>query len=1031
MGERPEELESILVLGAVRDAGEAYLTRMLDRDRQLEREVLAERALLDVHERARSPRKPARVALEHLDVADVLADPGWIALERCQQLEAPAHGNRDAGLGTAADLLHCSRFRSELATGRVKADRFVWEVEMRGWRILVCGGAIASALVFIGGASATPQGTSAATSGGAWVLTTAQTGSTYAPTFTGNGELGVRVPPNGQGYAGGTVPAQSELAGFYAQAPGDVQKRSSIPTWSTLTFADGGQDFSLTTGRTTGWHQSIDLRTGEITTTARWTAPDGHVTDLTYTVLTDRARQDVGLVRLALTPTWSGPAAVTDLIDGTHAELTTQVAKGWTPASRQDWVSVQTEGTHIAAALASQLALSGITSATDTPVDQSTDQSVGQRLDFQVTAGHTYTVTKYVGVVSGSDPAGATSAAQAQAASAASTGWNSLLAAGNAAWAGLWTGGIDIVGNPSLAAMVRASEFYLWSSTRDGVAWSISPAGLSSDGYDGHIFWDAETWMFPSLLAFHPDLAAMMEAYRYARLGAAEQHAAATGYKGARYPWESALDGTEQIPPPVSENSEGLFEQHITADIALAQWQYYLATGDRGWLANRGWPVLSQAATFWASRAVRGADGRYHIDHVTGPDEENPNVDDESYTNVGARTTLLDAAAAARALGMHAPAAWTGIARGLVVPQAGRIHPEFYGYRGQLVKQADVTLLQYPWAYPMPARIAAGDIDYYVPRTDPGGPSMSDAVNEIDTSALGTPGCSSYVYTERSFQPFIRDAFDQFSETRTGGAFTFMTGIGGFLQEFTYGYSGLRFGASGVSLDPSLTRQLPGVVLHGLSWHGRRFTVSIGQRITRVTLQSGAPLPIATPVGRRVLRRGRPLTLATRRPDVTPTADIVRCGSASASSAQPGAPALAAVDGSPATDWQPIKLPALLKVAVRAGASRALVATLRWGQAWPPAPGPNIPPPPGPVITLRATRYALQVSQNGHRWRTVKVVARSAGTVDVLHFKALKPRFVRVEILSGATKVTIANPHGSGTVTGTEMPMLDELTVTG
>ncbi len=64
---------------------------------------------------------------------------------------------------------------------------------------------------------------------------------------------------------------------------------------------------------------------------------------------------------------------------------------------------------------------------------------------------------------------------------------------------------------------------------------------------------------------------------RAARCGAG--HAQATGYAGARFPWESALDGTEQIPPPVSVNSEGLYEQHITADIALAQWQYYLATG--------------------------------------------------------------------------------------------------------------------------------------------------------------------------------------------------------------------------------------------------------------------------------------------------------------------------------------------------------------------------------------------------------------------------------------------------------------------
>src|SRR6202012_3812620 len=122
----------------------------------------------------------------------------------------------------------------------------------------------------------------------------------------------------------------------------------------------------------------------------------------------------------------------------------------------------------------------------------------------------------------------------------------------------------------------------------------------------------------------HPDLAAGMNAYRSDRLPEAQQHATATDFSGARFPWESALDGTEQIPPPVSVNSEGLFEQHITADIALAQWQYYLATGDTMWLATQGWPVISGAAEFWAGRAQKGSGGTFHITHVTGPDEENP-----------------------------------------------------------------------------------------------------------------------------------------------------------------------------------------------------------------------------------------------------------------------------------------------------------------------------------------------------------------------------------------------------------------------
>src|SRR5947209_7363410 len=88
---------------------------------------------------------------------------------------------------------------------------------------------------------------------GSYVLSTTDHGSSYAPTFTGNGMLGVRVPAAGQGYAPGSVPALSELAGFYAQPPGDVQQRANIPTWSTLTFSDGGTSFSLASGQISIW----------------------------------------------------------------------------------------------------------------------------------------------------------------------------------------------------------------------------------------------------------------------------------------------------------------------------------------------------------------------------------------------------------------------------------------------------------------------------------------------------------------------------------------------------------------------------------------------------------------------------------------------------------------------------------------------------------------------------------------------------------------------------------------------------------
>ena len=860
-----------------------------------------------------------------------------------------------------------------------------------------------------------------------FTLTAAKIGSTYAPTFTGNGLLGVRVPPAGQGYATGTVPAQSELAGFYAQPQGEVQQRINIPTWSTLTFSDGGKAFDPKGGGTKGWRQTLDLKTGIVTTTARWKAPNGHVTDLTYEVLTDRARPHVGLVRLQLTPQWTGTATVADRFDGTpanvnvegkKAKLSAPVAAGAEAGAAGYWQTIKAVGTGLEATLADRTVPSANVATTAQPLASAKSHSIGQRLTFPVTAGQTYTLTKFVAVTDSQEEPDAAGAAREDAAQAAGLGYDALLAENAAAWAKLWAGRIEVRGNRTLADDVNASQFYLWSSTNEGIDWSISPAGLSSNGYNGHIFWDAETWMFPSLLAQHPELAEGMNDYRFDRLAQAKIHAQRTGWAGARFPWESALDGTEQIPPPARVNSEGLYEQHIVADVALAQWQYYLATGDLEWLRTKGWPVLSGAAEFWASRAKRG-EGGFHITHVTGPDEENPNVSDEAYTNSAARTVLEDATSAAKALGQSAPPQWSKIAAGLVVPvdSALGIHPEFAGYKGQLVKQADVTLMQYPWATPMSAKVARADLDYYVPRSDPGGPSMTDAVSMIDTAALGVPGCSAYVFTRRSYEPFIKDPFHQFSETREGGAFTFMTGIGGFLQEFLYGYSGLRWEGRAVRLDPMLNREVGEVVLHHLRWRGRVFDVTIGPTTTVVEAESGAPLLVRTGSGElRHVEAGTSLTMKTRRPDLAPTRDPLRCAAATASSASPGAPALAAVDGSPATQWEAATLPASLTVPLR-GTHRIDGATLRWGRAWPGPPGPNVPPPSHPVRIRRASDYVLLGSRDGKHWQRLAKATGATGTVDTLHFHPTSVRYLRL-------KVTAATKGLEGTE---EPPLLETL----
>jgi len=91
-------------------------------------------------------------------------------------------------------------------------------------------------------------------------------------------------------------------------------------------------------------------------------------------------------------------------------------------------------------------------------------------------------------------------------------------------------------------------EYYLFASCNKDAGFSIPPMGLSTSGYYGHIFWDSDTWMLPSLLVMHPEFARNIVQYRYKFLDAAIKNAVKNGHKGAMYPWEGDDLGKEAIP---------------------------------------------------------------------------------------------------------------------------------------------------------------------------------------------------------------------------------------------------------------------------------------------------------------------------------------------------------------------------------------------------------------------------------------------------------------------------------------------------
>lgn len=168
---------------------------------------------------------------------------------------------------------------------------------------------------------------------------------------------------------------------------------------------------------------------------------------------------------------------------------------------------------------------------------------------------------------------------------------------------------------------------------------SVAAKGLSGEGYEGHYFWDCETYVFPFFLATAPDMARKLLDYRYGHLDGARAHAREMGHtRGVLFPWRT-ITGSECS----SYYPSGSAQYHINADIAHAFCQYWYATRDESYLPVVCEVLVETARLFLNAGHMLG--GRFCIDGVTGPDEYTCIVDNNYYTNAGAAYTFFNAAA--------------------------------------------------------------------------------------------------------------------------------------------------------------------------------------------------------------------------------------------------------------------------------------------------------------------------------------------------------------------------------------------------
>ena len=700
----------------------------------------------------------------------------------------------------------------------------------------------------------------------------------YFPTYLANGIF------SAQSSLRGTDATLALMAGLMDYTPGDVSRPAAIASWTEVDYFNGHawlNESAVGPSAYQDYRQTLDMYDGTLETSYRWTA-GGRDSRIAVTTFAGADSGHLGVTRLEVTPDFDGELRVRltlrpwpsfahrlalgelTLSQAKQAIATTyklppppekallsQVLKPATPTEANRaaiWypgeVSIQGTGasaqdrllwvrgravrggavTEVAAiALPEALAKAQVT------VHHSAGNVVLE-VTGSARKGHTYAFTKFV-AISGKE-AGDASEGVRLATEARERGFEAALRKHTAVWHELWRSDILVDGDPQLQRSIHADLFYLLENSSADTAYPMAACGFSPN-YLGHVFWDNDSWDFPAMLLLHPQRAKSQLAFRYQTLRAAEERARSHGYRGAMYPWEAdPARGTEETPYFAHENAQG--EIHINGDVAIAQWQYYLATGDRDWLRQYGFPVIRATADFWVSRVVaEPGQGRYEIQHVTSPDEAYTNVNNDSFTNAIAQRNLLIATAAATVLGETPRAEWSAIARGLYIPfsDSEQRHLDFdpsTPHDKQTWMGSSLSFLAYPQLdLPMSAQVRRNDLDFAlrsIKELTPDANAMILAMISLEAAETGDgAGADKWLQLQQS--GFLKPPFNVRSETALNNTTYILATASGFLQNFLYGFSGLRITEDG--LQPRYPAVLPAswksLRLRNLTFRGRQF----------------------------------------------------------------------------------------------------------------------------------------------------------------------------------------------------------------
>ena len=434
-----------------------------------------------------------------------------------------------------------------------------------------------------------------------------------------------------------------------------------------------------------------------------------------------------------------------------------------------------------------------------------------------------------------------------------------IVAAASKVWAERWKTDIEIDGPAEDQQAVRSFLFYLRSAIHPDGGMGISPMGLSSQTYNGHVFWDADIWVFPALALLDPEAASAIPQYRIARLPAAlslykdwVNQGRPTGSgkmgpiehrvsraPGAKYPWESSVSGKETVPGP------SRFQDHISGSVVFA-----MRTAEALGLAKPPSELYEGVEAFYFDRSVPKIYHRREIHGTMSPDEHHTG-DNDLYTNLLAEWCVNCGYFADAALG--APGLVINKSFSFTRPQDGVSFLTYDNDPVRSYKQAAAVLAIYPLQYHKAEEQAKVMMERFADKVTPNGPAMSDSVHALIWARIGEDE-KAYTTWRKSWMEFTDHPLMLFSEKRRKAVTYFTTGAAGCLQTVIYGFLGFRID-SGQVPDPQWEKELHGgrwlTVKPNLpkSWKKvtlKNFTV-LGQRYTltathdRVDVTQGEP----------------------------------------------------------------------------------------------------------------------------------------------------------------------------------------------